>query len=238
MLELGKKPLIALPVNDKEFEETIDKAAEKKVDIIELRIDQFRDRNIDYILDKVNYVKDKGLAALITVRSAREGGTPMSDYERERIFKATAPLADILDIELTSDNLIKKVLKIAKENNCYGLVSYHDFEKTPPEEEIQKIIDKAHSYGADIVKYAFKVNDREDVARIMCITDKNRDKNPVAIGMGELGRITRVAGFFFGSVITYTYIGVSFAPGQIELDKLKEELYFYGLIDKENEDAI
>ena len=238
MLELGKKPLIALPVNDKDFEETIEKAVEKGVDIIELRIDQFRDRNIDYIVDKVKYVKDKGLAALITVRSAKEGGTPISDYERERIFKATAPLADILDIELTSENLIKKVLKIAKENGAYGLISYHDFERTPSEEELQKIIDKAASYGADIIKYAFKVESEEDVARIMCTTHKNRDKKLVAIGMGELGRITRVAGFFFGSLITYTYIGVSFAPGQIELDKLKEELYFYGLIDKENEDAI
>ncbi|MDQ7055535.1 MAG: hypothetical protein Q9M89_03235 [Persephonella sp.] len=38
-----------------------------------------------------------------------------------------------------------------------------------------------------------------------------------------------MAGFFFGSVLTYTYIGKSFAPGQIEAKKLIEELKFYGL---------
>jgi len=111
-----------------------------------------------------------------------------------------------------------------------SLVSYHDFEKTPSEEEIQKIIDKSISKGADIVKYAFKAKTFDDVSRILCITNKNKDKKLVAIAMGEVGRITRLAGYMFGSLITYTYIGVSFAPGQIEVDRLKEDMYFYSLI--------
>ena len=47
--------------------------------------------------------------------------------------------------------------------------------------------------------------------------------------MGEIGKITRVAGFFFGSIMTYTFVGKSFAPGQIELNRLIEELKFYGI---------
>ncbi len=231
MLKLGEKPLIAIPVDDKEFEKNVDMAKEKGADIIELRIDQFKDRNINYILDKVSYIKQLELGIIATVRSAKEGGTHISDYERERIFKAVAPEVDIIDIELTSETLREKVIKIAKENNVLALVSYHDFEKTPSEEEIQKVIDKSVSIGADIVKYAFKVKSKEDVSRIMCITAKNKDKKLVAIGMGELGRITRVAGFFFGSVITYSHIGVAFAPGQIEIEKLKDELEFYGLLE-------
>ena len=231
MLKLGEKPLIAIPVDDKEFEKNVDMAKEKGADIIELRIDQFKDRNINYILDKVSYIKQLELGIIATVRSAKEGGTHISDYERERIFKAVAPEVDIIDIELSSETLREKVIKIAKENNALALVSYHDFEKTPSEEEIQKVIDKSVSIGADIVKYAFKVKSKEDVSRIMCITAKNKDKKLVAIGMGELGRITRVAGFFFGSVITYSHIGVAFAPGQIEIEKLKDELEFYGLLE-------
>lgn len=230
MLKLGEKPLIAIPVNDKDFKETVNKAKEKGADIIELRIDQFRDRNINYILEKISFIKELGLYVLATIRSKKEGGTPISDYEKERIFKEIALYVDIIDIELSSERLREKVIKIAKENNCLALVSYHDFEKTPSEEQIQKIIDKALELGADIIKYAFNVKTKEDVARILCITNKNKDKNIVAIGMGELGRITRVSGFFFGSVITYSYIGVAFAPGQIEIEKLKDELEFYGLL--------
>jgi 3-dehydroquinate dehydratase-1 len=65
------------------------------------------------------------------------------------------------------------------------------------------------------------------MARVMCITNKNKDKNIVAISMGEIGKITRVAGFIFGSLITYTYIGQSFAPGQIEVRKLNELIEFF-----------
>ncbi|MDQ7055536.1 MAG: type I 3-dehydroquinate dehydratase [Persephonella sp.] len=67
-------------------------------------------------------------------------------------------------------------------------MSYHDFEKTPDEDFIQSVIDRAVSLGADIVKYAFKVNSHEDVSRILCVTAKNRDKKIVAIGMGNLVR--------------------------------------------------
>ena len=235
MLNLGEKPLIALPVDDKDFEKTIETAKEKKVDIIELRIDQFSDRSLDYIVNKASFVKELGLGVLTTIRSAKEGGTPISDYERERIFKAVAPYSDILDIELSSETMIDKVVKISKENNCLTLISYHDFEKTPSEEEIQQIIDKSASKGADIIKYAFKAKTLDDVSRILCVTNKNKDKKLVAIAMGELGRITRMAGFAFGSLITYTYIGVAFAPGQIEVDKLREDMIFYGLLEEEKE---
>ena len=234
MLELGKRPLIAIPVNDKDFEENVKNAKEKGADIIELRIDQFRDRSIDYILQKISFIKELNLGIIATIRSAKEGGTPISDYERERIFKSIAPDVDIIDIELSSENIREKVIKIAKENNTLALISYHDFEKTPSEEEIQSIIDKSISIGADIVKYAFNVKTRDDVARIMCTTYKNKDKKLVAIGMGELGRITRTAGFFFGSLITYSYMGVAFAPGQVEIEKLKDELEFYSLLEGEN----
>lgn len=235
MISLGKKPLIALPVDDKEFEKTVETAEEKGIDIIELRIDQFSDRSLDYVVNKASFVKELGLGIIATIRSEKEGGTHISDCERERIFKAVAPYSDILDIELSSETMIEKVIKISKENNCLTLISYHDFEKTPSEEEIQKIIDKAVSERADIVKYAFKAKTFDDVSRILCITNKNRDKKLVAIAMGEFGRITRMAGFAFGSLITYTYIGVAFAPGQIEVDKLKEDMIFYGLLEEERE---
>jgi len=235
LINLGEKPLIALPVDDKGFEKTVKTAKEKGIDIIELRIDQFSNRSVDYVINKASFVKELDFGIIATIRSAKEGGTHISDYERERIFKAVAPYSDILDIELSSETMIEKVITISKENNCLTLISYHDFEKTPSEEEIQKIIDKSVSKGADIVKYAFKAKTFDDVSKILCVTNKNKDKKLVAIAMGELGRITRMVGFAFGSLITYTYIGVAFAPGQIEVDKLKEDMIFYGLLEEARE---
>ncbi len=226
-----KRPLIALPVDDKNIDDVLEKAKKEKIDIIELRIDQFSNLDIDYIIEQSKKVKGKGFYLLATVRSKEEGGTDIPDEERFEIFSEIVNFADILDIELTSEKINKDVINLTKKHEKLSLVSYHDFEKTPPEEEIQEIIDRANSLNPDIIKYAFNVRTFEDVGRIMSITHKNRDKKLVAIGMGELGKITRVAGYFFGSLISYTFIGKSFAPGQIEAEKLIEEMKFYGLLD-------
>ncbi len=225
-----KRPLIALPLDDKDLEEKLKQAKEKPIDIIELRIDQFSSFDISYIKERADLVKKYEFYLLATVRSKEEGGADIPDSERFNIFKEIIDTADIVDIELTSEGINKDVINLAKENNVISLVSYHDFEKTPSEEEIQSIIDRSDSLNPDIIKYAFVVKNVDDVGRILSVTYKNRDKNLVAIGMGNLGRITRVAGFFFGSLISYTFIGKSFAPGQIEVDKLIEEMKFYGLI--------
>ncbi len=229
MLLSKKRPLIALPIDDKDIEQTLKTAKEKNIDIIELRIDQFSNFDILYIKEKAQLVKDYGFYLLSTVRSKEEGGADLSDKERLSIFKEVIPISDIVDIELMSD-INNDVISMAKKENTLSLISYHDFEKTPSEEEIQAVIDKASNLSPDIIKYAFLVKEKEDVGRILSVTYRNREKNIVAIGMGELGKITRVAGFFFGSIISYTYIGKSFAPGQIEAGKLIEEMKFYGLL--------
>ncbi len=38
--------------------------------------------------------------------------------------------------------------------------------------------------------------------------------------MGEVGSFTRVVGFSFGSLLTYTFFGKPVAPGQIEAERL------------------
>ncbi len=226
---MEKYPLVVLPVDDRDLEKKLSMALDYGIDMVELRIDQFSEFSENYVLEKAKLVKDYNLGIIATVRSKEEGGKFIPDEQRLKIFEAVAGISDIIDVELTSEKINRKVVEIAKDEGKLSLVSYHDFDKTPDEDFIQSVIDRAVSLGADIVKFAFKVNSYEDVSRILCISGKNRDKKVVAIGMGELGKITRVAGFFFGSVLTYTYIGKSFAPGQIEARKLIEELKFYGL---------
>ncbi len=227
-MEIGKRYLVALPVDDRFLEEYDLRSLKGKVDLFEFRVDQFKNKDIKHIRTLAHNVKKLNYSIILTIRSKEEGGADISDNIRLDMFEKLVDLSDIVDIELNS-KINQQVIKLSKENGKYALVSYHDFEKTPDLNQIQDIIDKGKALEADIIKYAFKVNNKEDVGKILSITHKNREKYLVAIGMGELGRITRVAGFFFGSVITYTYVGKSFAPGQIELEELIKELKFYGL---------
>lgn len=229
MIKPGQKPLIALAVKDENLENTLKIAKEREIDIIELRVDQFSSRKVDHIRDCLKLIKDYGMFSLLTVRAKWEGGaTDIQDQERLTIIKNTVDLSDIVDIEYRAD-IRDEVINLVKKHSKMVLISYHDFEKVPPVALVQEYIDSAFVLGADIIKFAYKANNLQDVAEVMCVTNKNRDKNIVAILMGELGKISRVAGFAFGSVITYTYIGEPFAPGQIEAEKLVEELKFYGL---------
>ncbi|NPA52949.1 MAG: type I 3-dehydroquinate dehydratase [Aquificae bacterium] len=227
-MELGQRYLIALPVDDRFLEEYHLESLKDKVDLFEFRVDQFKNKDVEYIKKLAQKVKSLGLGIILTIRSKEEGGADIPDNIRIDMFKKLIPFADIVDIELNS-KINKEIITTTKNYKKLALVSYHDFEKTPEENEIQKIIDKGKELKANIIKYAFKVNKEKDVGKILSVTYKNADVFLVAIGMGDLGKITRIAGFFFGSIMTYTYVGQSFAPGQIELHKLIEELRFLNL---------
>lgn len=220
---------VALPITDENLDDILSKAIFENIDIIELRIDQFKDKDINHIVKVANKVKEKGFIALATVRSKLEGGTDISDEERLKIFKYVCDYVDMADIEYTSFTINKEVIDFYHQKGKAVIMSYHDFDKTPSDDYIQSIIDESKSLGADIVKYAFKANSFEDVARVMCIAQKNRQKNIVAILMGDYGKVSRVVAPVFGSMITYTYIGQSFAPGQIEAEKLNELLEFFNI---------
>ena len=227
-------PYIVLPLSDGEIDKKLDYLNSKGIDGIELRVDMFHSTEINHIKDLVYKIKNKNLFTILTVRSINEGGVnKIEDDYRIKIFKELSGITDYLDIELSSREIIEKVIKFAKDKGTQVIVSYHDFEKTPTKEEIQSIIDKSFEYGADISKYAFKVNTVDDVGKIMTVSFNNKEigRKIIAIGMGELGKITRVAGYFFGSVMTYTFIGKAVAPGQIDLDTLKKELQFYKVKD-------
>ena len=229
---VGKGPYIALPLNDENFEERLTTAYYRGVDIIEFRIDLLKKIEKDYIIDHLRKIKEKGLKTILTIRAKWEGGGhEINDKDRLKIFNYCIDLIDYLDIEFSSMDIIKDVVDLARRYGKDVIISFHDFDRTPSEEFLQKLIDKSFELGADITKLSLKVNSEDDVGRILSISYKNKllGRKLIAIGMGELGKITRVAGYFFGSIITYTYIGKSVAPGQIEINKLLEELKFYGL---------
>ncbi|MDM7274077.1 MAG: type I 3-dehydroquinate dehydratase [Sulfurihydrogenibium azorense] len=220
---------IAVPIIDENVENTLSIALLENVDIIELRIDQFKSKDLAHILGIIKKVKEKGFIALATVRSKLEGGADIPDEERLKIFSSIADYVDMVDIEYTSFRINKEIVDLYHSKGKAVIMSYHDFEKTPSDDYIQSIIDESKTLGADIVKYAFKANSFQDVARVMCITHRNREKNLVAILMGEIGKVSRVVAPVFGSLITYTFIGQSFAPGQIEVQKLNELLEFFNI---------
>ncbi|WP_456397209.1 type I 3-dehydroquinate dehydratase [Desulfurobacterium sp.] len=221
-VELGKIPRVILAMNDENLEEKLFKARELKIDLIEARIDLLKnltETNIKHFLDTIG---DFGFYAVATVRPVWEGGKFSKDEEeRLNVIKQVAehPVVAAIDIELRAEKIIKRVITYTKSLRKKVIVSFHDFEKTPSPEEIVNITSKAGEIGGDIVKCAFQANSIHDVSNTSC-TMKTIGMPKIFMLMGDKGSISRVDGFFFGSLLTYTFFGKSVAPGQIEAENL------------------
>ncbi len=216
--------LIAVPLTERNFSERVREAKEKGADLVELRVDQFERRDAEYVEERVREVKEVGLGVILTVRSPEEGGRDVRN--RREIFERVAPLCDYADIELSSRDMIISVRNAVARDGGKLIVSFHNFELTPPNWVLREVLREGHRYGG-IPKVAVRANSYEDVARLLCVGNQEKYEK-ILIAMGDVGSISRLAGYIFGSVITYSSLGESLAPGQLPLEdmvKLRELFY-------------
>ena len=221
-----RKPIVAVSLTDENYRESFSKAKTLGADAIEYRIDGFVDKDLNHCRSVIEYGNSLGLRGILTVRAKWEGGIEEIP-DRLPYFRELTPLVDFVDIELKApEEEFEEVKKIVKCHDKKLIVSYHDFKKTPPTEEIKKIFAAAVERGADIAKVAFATNDYEEVSRLLCIAAEQPIPT-VAIAMGEKGKISRVAGIVFNSIITYCALEKAFAPGQITVSEMKKLLEFF-----------
>jgi 3-dehydroquinate dehydratase-1 len=74
---------------------------------------------------------------------------------------------------------------------------------------------------------AVKANSYQDTARLLCLCEKEEGEK-IIIAMGKYGKISRLAGYIFGSVISYAFYRSATAEGQLSLEemvRLKREFY-------------
>ncbi|ACV24838.1 type I 3-dehydroquinate dehydratase [Methanocaldococcus fervens] len=212
--------MICLPVVEDNVEEAI-KTAKKYLeiaDIVEFRVDMLKEVSEEDIAEFAKY------PSIITVRPEWEGGYWRgSDEERLNLIKKAIECnAKFVDIELREEKN-REIVKFRDEigSKTKIIISYHDFEKTPSKEVLDDIVKKALSIG-DIAKFATMANNKEDVLNILEVINKYSGKI-IGIGMGENGKLTRILGVYFGSILTFaSYKGKSSAPGQVDIETLKE----------------
>ena len=97
------------------------------------------------------------------------------------------------------------------------IVSHHDFERTPPANDIASIL---NSNSAEITKGAFTVHSFSDLMSILNAS-KMIDRKHVLLGMGEIGTVTRLRQSILGNEFTFGYVGEPTAPGQLSADDME-----------------
>lgn len=106
--------------------------------------------------------------------------------------------------------------------------SNHHFEGTPSKEKMLRLLTGMQQAGADIAKLAVMPKQPEDVMRLLNVTMQMKmehaDTPIITMAMGKLGVISRLSGGLFGNSLTFASVARQSAPGQVEIETLREVL--------------
>ncbi len=185
-----------------------------KVEVAEIRIDLGEFSN-----EEIRKVFSRRKKTIATCRPGK-----IRDEERVEMLKiAIAAGATYVDIEFEAGQDYKNdLIDFAHKHQCDVIISYHNYDRTPELDELEEIVRQCYAQGADLAKIATHVNVNRDNSKILSLY-----KAPgrlVAIGMGDLGRISRIVAPFLGAEFTYASLsdGEATAPGQISYDRLNK----------------
>lgn len=218
LLRLGKEPRVVGTVITAEYLRQWNTSPHKlPCDLVELRVDGFPETP-DWI-DVGEAIEEYEIPVLATIRLAREGGKWTGvDSDRWPLLEDAVRRLSGVDVEIESE-LADLISRLARELNKLCILSYHNFQETPPLETMRRLIHAAHERGA-IGKIAATVNTPEDLANLRSLLSEKWPLPVCLIGMGPLGRETRLRFPREGSCFTYGYLDTAGAPGQYSAAEL------------------
>jgi len=201
--------------------------AEFRIDLLSFASDTKQVIALGHELKKI--LGNKPMIA--TIRTKNEGGQlEISDVDYGKTYQAYLknPFMDWLDVEMFRDQkVVSEIVQQAHQKKVLVVMSNHDFQKTPSQDEIEKRLLKQDQMGADVLKIAVMPKSKQDVFTLMNATLKvsqQTTKPLLTMSMGQLGTISRVATANMGGSYSFGMIGQASAPGQIDVTKLKQIL--------------
>jgi len=223
---LKKKEMFTVPkivgtISDRDMA-LITKEDISGADIIEVRVDWFKRIDPEYvegILKDIKVFTNKPL--LTTVRSFNEGGKKrIPDSERLNLYERLSRYSDYLDVEINS-NICRDVAMISKRQKRVFIASYHNFDITPNDNFLRRLLKRGKGRGADIVKIVCNAKNYRDLLRLLLFTYENSKAGIITLSTGKYSRYSRLLSGFTGSLFTYGYVVRQYAPGQISVKELR-----------------
>lgn len=238
----GERCAICVPIVGPTVEDILSQvkeAVKAKVDLIELRPDMWmKCSNIsedEYIPTIVTFVEEvyskvADMPVLFTWRTIGEGGeTPLCSDNYIKLLQAIVDqdLVQAIDVELFAyTEEIGSVMKQAHQQGIQTVMSYHNFQSTPDIETLHVYAERMVSVGAQVIKFALMPSTNDDVLSVLQLTKELTERYPqlsrITMSMGQLGQMTRTCGHVFGNCLTFGTLGHVSAPGQVEVDVLKQ----------------
>ena len=201
--------------------ETMIRARDEGADLVEWRLDVTREPEVENVLPR------SPLPVIATVRSVEQGGnfsgTPQEQLRL--IIRAATNGSSYVDWEFRPGEPLPDELSVMRER---VILSYHDFEHTPANKDLQLLFDQMAILRTGVIKVVTLAQRVEDNISLLNLIDRgnNRGIKVVAFCLGPLGRISRLACLLMGGAFTYAAMegGAEAAPGQLTLAKMRQLL--------------
>lgn len=206
------------PETYREFKKVIEYGLEYGADLLEIRGEKIKDKELIKILS------NKDLPKIFTYRINQFSYSKIKDASKKYKI-ALERNVEYIDVDI---NLGKNFInKLKKEINKTKLIlSYHNYEKTPKLKYLIQILDYSRKISADyykIVTYANSFIDNYSILKLLEIANR-KSINLISHCMGENGKSGRFLAYKNGSKFFYSSYKSNYetASGQIPLEYLSQ----------------
>ena len=191
-------------------------------DLFEVRLDLFGAK-IGAIRSRIEKL---GTAIIITARHPREGGAnQLSGRRRRELLLSFLPQAAWVDIEVRSASAMAAVFQAAKKKGVRTILSFHDFRGTPGASRLDGLARQAATLGADLFKVATRTDTPAQLERLLDFFERSRrGQDVVAMGIGKLGRKSRLEMARRRCLLNYAHLGGRRVAGQLSIPELRRAL--------------
>lgn len=203
----------------------------KRPDLVEWRVDHFA--GIDDAGEVIETLRRLASAAgsiplVFTARSPAEGGHRASLTGAQAAdlccLACGTGAVGLVDFESSAARAeVDAVRAAARASGTLLILSHHDFEATPDQDALFEKFRQAERLGADVAKLAAMPTTTSDALVLLAATWRAAQVLEIpliGISMGNIGALTRIVGWLYGSSVTYAVGHADSAPGQFPIEEV------------------
>ena len=208
--------MICTSIQNKELAQI--QALLEQLEMAEIRLDRcaLEEEDIDELFGE----SDVPLVA--TCRLSEESQAPAL---LERAIQAGAKYVD-LEME-TPAAIGRRIREACRSCGTVLIRSYHNYENTPSREVLLSILERARTFGGEVVKIVTTAHSKADVHTLESLYQEAAPGTLVAFCMGPEGRQSRLDALKLGAPFTYACVREeeATAPGQWTTEDLHQAVY-------------
>ena len=208
--------MICVSIQNKDYQEILEIL--KSVEMAEIRLDRcaLEDEEIEALFS------DSDVPLIATCRLSEEPQAP------ELLELAIRSGAKYADLEMEAPAAVgRRIREACREYGTVLIRSYHNYEDTPSKEVLQSLVERARTFGGEVVKIVTTAHSEAHNATVAALYKDAAPGSLVAFCMGDAGKVSRLDALRYGAPFTYACLSKvdATAPGQWTCEEMKDAVY-------------